>query len=148
MFRYHQTISHRLPITVASRSEAWYIFARLNTGIVGSNLTQSMDVCLRIFFVCARYWLCDGLITHPRSHTDCLRLRRYHRGGHRNCFNVKWLYLMQVSFSAFLGPSTEWCWHYSELVSSYGHMMELKVVENCSDSARLHFVTLCSCGAI
>jgi hypothetical protein len=40
-----------LPITVTALSQAWNIFARLNTGIVGSNPTQGMDVCLRLFSV-------------------------------------------------------------------------------------------------
>jgi hypothetical protein len=39
------------PITVAARSKAWTVFARSNTGIVGSNPTQRMDVCLRLFCV-------------------------------------------------------------------------------------------------
>jgi hypothetical protein len=34
------------PITVAARSKAWYIFARSNAGMVGSNPTQGMDVCV------------------------------------------------------------------------------------------------------
>jgi hypothetical protein len=34
-----------VPITVAARSKAWTVFARSNTGIVGSNPTQDMDVC-------------------------------------------------------------------------------------------------------
>jgi hypothetical protein len=38
---------------VAARSEAWTGFARSNTGIVDSNTTQGMDVCLRLFYVCA-----------------------------------------------------------------------------------------------
>jgi hypothetical protein len=41
-----------LPVTVASRSEAWNVFARMNTGIVGSNPTRGMDVCLRLFCLC------------------------------------------------------------------------------------------------
>jgi hypothetical protein len=28
------------------------VFARLNTGIVGSNPARGMDVCLRLFYVC------------------------------------------------------------------------------------------------
>jgi hypothetical protein len=36
---------------VAARSEAWTVFARLNTGIVGSNPTQSRGVCVRLFYV-------------------------------------------------------------------------------------------------
>jgi hypothetical protein len=48
------------PITVAARSEAWTIFARSNTGIVGSNPTQGMDVCLYLFCVCAGSGLATG----------------------------------------------------------------------------------------
>jgi hypothetical protein len=40
------------PITKAMRSKAWTAFARSNTGIMGSNPTQGMDVCLRLFCVC------------------------------------------------------------------------------------------------
>jgi hypothetical protein len=29
-----------------------YVFARLNTGIVGSNPARGMDVCMRLFGVC------------------------------------------------------------------------------------------------
>jgi hypothetical protein len=39
------------PITVAARSKAWTVFARSNTGIVGLNPTQGMDVCAFILFV-------------------------------------------------------------------------------------------------
>jgi hypothetical protein len=39
------------PITVAARSEARNVFARSNTGIVGSNRTQGVDVCLCLFCV-------------------------------------------------------------------------------------------------
>jgi hypothetical protein len=34
------------------RAKAWNIFFRSNTGIMGSNHTESMDVCLRLFCVC------------------------------------------------------------------------------------------------
>jgi hypothetical protein len=40
------------PITVAARSNALTVFASSDTGIVGSNPTQGMDVCLRLFCVC------------------------------------------------------------------------------------------------
>jgi hypothetical protein len=46
------------PITVAARSKAWTVFARSNTGIMGSNPTQAMDVCMRLFCVCDV--LCEG----------------------------------------------------------------------------------------
>jgi hypothetical protein len=40
------------PITVAARSKAWNVLARSNAGIVGSNPTQDVNVCLRLFSVC------------------------------------------------------------------------------------------------
>jgi hypothetical protein len=46
------------PITVIARSKACNVFARSNTGIVGSNPTQGMDVCVLLFFVCVV--LCVG----------------------------------------------------------------------------------------
>jgi hypothetical protein len=46
-----------VPITAASRSKAWTVFARSNTGIVSTNPTQGMDVCVLFFCV---YILCVG----------------------------------------------------------------------------------------
>jgi hypothetical protein len=40
-----------LPITVAARSMAWTVFACSEAGIVGSNPTQGMDVCVRVYSV-------------------------------------------------------------------------------------------------
>jgi hypothetical protein len=40
------------PITVVGRSKAWTVFARSNTGILGSNPTRGMGVCVRLFCVC------------------------------------------------------------------------------------------------
>jgi hypothetical protein len=45
-------------ITVAARSEAWTVFARSNTGIMGSNPTWGTDVCVHLFCVCVA--LCVG----------------------------------------------------------------------------------------
>jgi hypothetical protein len=39
------------PITVAVLTTAWTVFASSNTGIVGSNPTRGVDVCLRLFCV-------------------------------------------------------------------------------------------------
>jgi hypothetical protein len=36
-------------ITVAAHSTAWTIFARSNTGIVGSNPTWDMDICVCVY---------------------------------------------------------------------------------------------------
>jgi hypothetical protein len=40
-----------MPTTVAAQSKAWNIFAQSNAGIVGSNPTQGMDVCVYSVFV-------------------------------------------------------------------------------------------------
>jgi hypothetical protein len=40
-----------LPITVAARTKAGIVFARSNDGIVGSNTTEGMDVCVCSVFV-------------------------------------------------------------------------------------------------
>jgi hypothetical protein len=57
------TLYETRPITVAARSEAWTVFARLGAGIVGSNPTQGMDVCVRLFCVCVVLCLDSGLAT-------------------------------------------------------------------------------------
>jgi hypothetical protein len=58
------------PIRVAARSKAGTVFTRPNTGVVGSNLTRGMDVCVHLFCLCCcvcRYGPCDGLIPRPRT---------------------------------------------------------------------------------
>jgi hypothetical protein len=42
-----------LLITVASPSKAWTVFFRSDVGIVGSNPTWDIDVCVLLFCVCA-----------------------------------------------------------------------------------------------
>jgi hypothetical protein len=39
-----------LPMTVAARSKAWTVIARPNAGIVSSNSTQGIDVCVVCFY--------------------------------------------------------------------------------------------------
>jgi hypothetical protein len=38
-------------MTVAARSKAWVDFARSNTGVVGSNPNQDIDVCVCVYSV-------------------------------------------------------------------------------------------------
>jgi hypothetical protein len=45
-------------ITAATRSKARTVFVRYNAGIRGSNPTQGMNVCVRLFCVC--FVLCVG----------------------------------------------------------------------------------------
>jgi hypothetical protein len=63
------------PITVGAWSNEWTVFARpnisSNAGIVGSNPTWGMDICVLSFCICA-ILPCDGLITRPRSPTVCV----------------------------------------------------------------------------
>jgi hypothetical protein len=40
------------PITVVARCNPWTVFARWNWGIVGSNPTRGMVVCVHLFCVC------------------------------------------------------------------------------------------------
>jgi hypothetical protein len=60
---YFAAVSDCLPITVDARSKAWTVFARSNAGIVGSNPTQCMNVCVRLFYICVVLCLGSGLAT-------------------------------------------------------------------------------------
>jgi hypothetical protein len=51
VYRYFPGRFHQLPITVAARCKAWTVFARSNTGVVGSNPIRGMDVCVRLLCV-------------------------------------------------------------------------------------------------
>jgi hypothetical protein len=51
------------PIREAARSKAWTVFARLNTGIMGSNSIRVMYVYVRLFRVCAVLCVGRGLAT-------------------------------------------------------------------------------------
>jgi hypothetical protein len=73
-----------VPVTVAAPAKVWTIFARSNTAIVGSNPTQGMDVCVRLFCLCCsvcrqRPW--DGLIPSLSSpYRLCIGLRNWKSG--------------------------------------------------------------------
>jgi hypothetical protein len=58
-----QSYITKLPITVAARSKAWTVFVRSNTGLVGSDPTRGMDVCLRLFYVYFVLCVGSGLVT-------------------------------------------------------------------------------------
>jgi hypothetical protein len=50
-------------ITVTSPSKARTVFARSNAGIVGSNPTQGMDICVHLICVCVILCVGSGLET-------------------------------------------------------------------------------------
>jgi hypothetical protein len=49
------------PIPAAEQSKAWTVIARSNAGVVGSNPTRGMDVCVRLF--CVYVVLCVGIVS-------------------------------------------------------------------------------------
>jgi hypothetical protein len=64
---YHKHLLYQafngMRITAAARSKTWIVFASSNAGIVGSNPTQGMDVCVRLFCVCVVPCVDSGLAT-------------------------------------------------------------------------------------
>jgi hypothetical protein len=58
---------------MAARSKAWAVFALSNTGIVGSNLTWVMDVCVRLF--CVQAETLRRADPRPRNPTYCIKDR-------------------------------------------------------------------------
>jgi hypothetical protein len=75
-----RTINHfeavgGIPTTEAVRSKASIVFARWNTGIVGSNPTQGMDDCLHLFCVCAVLCAGSGLTPVQGALKAVLQLR-------------------------------------------------------------------------
>jgi hypothetical protein len=64
-------LNPREPITVSALSKALNVFACSNTGIVDSNPTQGMDVCVYSVFV-----LCSGLATGSFPSKESYRLPR------------------------------------------------------------------------
>jgi hypothetical protein len=66
-------------ITVATRSKAWIVLARSNTGIVGSNPTWGLDVCVRLF--CVQVAVLRWTDTPSKeSYRLCKRLRNWKIG--------------------------------------------------------------------
>jgi hypothetical protein len=55
---------HRSPVAV--RSKAW-VYGRSFTGIVGSNPTYGMDVCLLWVLCVSGRGLCDELVPRPEE---------------------------------------------------------------------------------
>jgi hypothetical protein len=69
-----------MSIIVAARSKTWTVFVRSNTGIVGSNPTRVMHVCVRLFCVCsalrADSGLATGLPTSQESYRLCKKIKK------------------------------------------------------------------------
>jgi hypothetical protein len=58
---YYDHLKNGKPITVAARSKACTVFARSNTGIVGSNPTRGTNVCVLLYCVCVVLCVGSGL---------------------------------------------------------------------------------------
>jgi hypothetical protein len=80
-YRFSVLYIHSWLIAVAARSKAWSVFTHSDVGIVGSNPTEDINICLRLFCVCVlcRLGPCIGLPPPPcpKSPTYCLRLRNW-----------------------------------------------------------------------
>jgi hypothetical protein len=72
------------PMTVIARWKAWTVFALSNTGIVGSNPIQGMDVCVCLFCVFVVLCVGSGLATDwspsKESYWLWIRLRKLKSG--------------------------------------------------------------------
>jgi hypothetical protein len=55
------SLENEKPITVTAQSKARTVFARSNAGIMGSNPTRGMDVCVNLFCVCVVLCVGSGL---------------------------------------------------------------------------------------
>jgi hypothetical protein len=62
-FSLFNLIQFGMPITVAARCKKWTVFTRSNNGIVCSNPTRGMDVCVRLFCVCVVLCVGGGFAT-------------------------------------------------------------------------------------
>jgi hypothetical protein len=60
---YCENHTEHTPTTVGARSKAWTVFACSNAGIVSSNPTPGMDVCILLFCVCVVLCVGRGLAT-------------------------------------------------------------------------------------
>jgi hypothetical protein len=67
------------PIAAAAQSNAWTGFTLSNTGVLGSNSTQGVNVCLGSFCVCVllcKYWPWAGLINRPRNPAGFYKIKK------------------------------------------------------------------------
>jgi hypothetical protein len=70
-----KSIKLKVLITVAARSKAWTVFARSDAGIVGSNPSNGMDVCVCVYsvFVLSCVWV-EALRRADHSSKEFYRL--------------------------------------------------------------------------
>jgi hypothetical protein len=106
---------------VCGRPMAWTVFAHSNTGIMCSNPTRGMDVCVRLFCVCVVLCLGSGLVTGSSLVQGVLRtvygLRNW-KSGQGPTKDCRAIDIFHVGFSAFelvsyneMGRHTVWiCW--------------------------------------
>jgi hypothetical protein len=77
--RNFSSLMRPLLVIVAVRSKAWTDFARSNAGIVASNPTQGMDICVYSVFVlsCVGSGLATGWSPSKVSYRLCIALRNW-----------------------------------------------------------------------
>jgi hypothetical protein len=98
-------------ITVAARSKAWTVFARLNTGVVGSNPTEGMNICVySVFMLAASRWADPP---SKESYRLCIGLRNWKSGqGPKGCRAIQTdstaNYNMYLNLSPYLTSPFFW----------------------------------------
>jgi hypothetical protein len=73
-----------MPITIVARSKESTVLAFSTTGVVGSNPTRSMDVCVRLFCVYILYvrsGLATGWSSSKESYRLCIGLKQWRKVG-------------------------------------------------------------------
>jgi hypothetical protein len=79
-FLFRTDFTHETPITVATRSKAWTVFAHSNAGIVCSNPIQCMDdcVCAFILCLCCPVYVAALRRAEPQSKESCRLCKNYY----------------------------------------------------------------------
>jgi hypothetical protein len=103
----------KVPITEAAWCKAWTAFARSNTGIVGSNPTWDMNVCVRLFCVCVVLCAASGLLTGWSPVQEVLptmwkikNLKK--RPSSNNCRATDIMKVWNCSLNAVYKPTFKW----------------------------------------
>jgi hypothetical protein len=152
MYRYffsgHAALSQHLPIRVVAKSKAWTVVARWNTGVVGSNPTRSMDICVRLFCVCVVLRVGRGPVTSWSPVQGVLptvyRIKTLKRGQGptKGCtaIIIKIIIIMQYLTMIPRLEETGWAWywytlHFRKLVNCPHH----SIFWSRDSSARIRF---------
>jgi hypothetical protein len=94
MYENFKFLLNRTKITVAARSKAWTVFARLDAEFMVWNPTQEMDVCLCVYSLFVLSCLKVAALrrayhSSKNSYHRCKKWKRNWRKGHGPCKSVR-----------------------------------------------------------